>query len=282
MNKGFLIFAQNNSDIDYCKIAMFCAKRIKQYIDLPVSIVTDSPDWLKESNPDWNNYIDKIIVAYNNFKQTKKYYDGSMANKQLEFKNLTRTDSYDLTPYEQTIVIDSDYLVSSDLLKNVFDQQYDLALYSASHDIARWRDTSSFEFLNKESIPFYWATVCYFKKTDETKVFFSWLKHIKDNWTYYRNLYKIDSGMYRNDFGFSIAVHIMNGCTQGNFAARLPGKLFYTLDRDLLIEIKEDKFKFLVEKEKYHGEYLGVKTQGVDVHVMNKYSISRIIDESTY
>jgi hypothetical protein len=37
--------------------------------------------------------------------------------------------------------------------------------------------------------------------------------------------------------------------------------------------------QFLLEKEKYLGEYIALKTQGVDVHVMNKYSLLRLIDD---
>jgi hypothetical protein len=34
----------------------------------------------------------------------------------------------------------------------------------------------------------------------------------------------------------------------------------------------------LVEKKNYPGEYLVAKTSGLDVHVMNKYSLLRFID----
>jgi hypothetical protein len=105
------------------------------------------------------------------------------------------------------------------------------------------------------------------------------LKHIRKNWGYYRLLYKIDSKMYRNDFAFSIAIHIFNGNIDSPVVSILPGKKFYTLDKDVMIDISDDKFKFLLEKEKYLGEYIALKTQGIDVHVMNKYSLLRLIDD---
>ena len=49
-------------------------------------------------------------------------------------------------------------------------------------------------------------------------------------------------------------------------------------DKDLLVDIVENKMKFLVEKEGYHGEYTLVKTTGIDVHVMNKSSLLRVIE----
>ena len=47
--KGVLIFARNNAQIDYVKQAHFLAKRIKHYLNLPTSIVTDSVEYLKDA-----------------------------------------------------------------------------------------------------------------------------------------------------------------------------------------------------------------------------------------
>ena len=72
---------------------------------------------------------------------------------------------------------------------------------------------------------------------------------------------------------------MMNGNIDHTVVTVLPGKKFYTLDKDVMIDVVDDKFKFLLEKEKYLGEYIALKTQGVDVHVMNKYSLLRLIDD---
>ena len=50
---------------------------------------------------------------------------------------------------------------------------------------------------------------------------------------------------------FSIAIHIMNGWQTGDFAKPLPGKKLYTADRDILWDLKDDNFLFLVEKKDY-------------------------------
>ena len=84
--------------------------------------------------------------------------------------------------------------------------------------------------------------------------------------------------MFRNDFAFSIAIHIMNGKQAGDFAQELPGKMIYAKDTDILISAEETTMKFLVEKKNYLGEYTLAKTQGLDIHVMNKLSLSRYID----
>ena len=73
--------------------------------------------------------------------------------------------------------------------------------------------------------------------------------------------------------------HVMNGYQNGTWAHDLPGKLYYTIDKDILLEHDNTEMKFLIEKEKYRGEYTVMKTNGISVHVMNKFSISRILNE---
>jgi hypothetical protein len=144
--------------------------------------------------------------------------------------------------------------------------------------LASWRDTSSFNRINQYSVPFYWGTVFIFEKTASTRSLFDLIEYVKTNWEYFRIIYKIDSPTFRNDFAFSIAIHIMNGMTEGDFAQELPGLMTYVLDRDILVKMKEDKMQFLVEKAHYPGEYTLVSTNSTDVHVMNKQSLSRFID----
>lgn len=273
MTQGAVIFAQNNGAIDYVKIATFSAKRLKQYLNIPVSLITDSPDAVTEAD-----VFDKVIVISSDTKQTRQFYDGTLTSNQLVWKNQSRSQIFDLTPYETTLVIDSDYLINSSILSLAFGSNSNFQIYKHSLDLAGWRNTSSFDRLNQYSIPFYWATVFVFKKDKITQAFFDIVENIKLNWEYYRLLYTIDSKVFRNDFAFSIAIHIMNNNTTGDFARELPGTMTYILDKDLLVDIVENKMKFLVEKEGYHGEYTLVKTTGIDVHVMNKSSLLRVIE----
>ena len=112
MKNGVLIFAQNNSSVDYIKLAIFAAKQAKKYLDLPVSVVTDSPTWLLESQPD--HPFDKIIEVHDpSLRQKKVFFDGSLFSKTLEWKNFARNQAYTLSPYDTTLVIDSDYIINS-------------------------------------------------------------------------------------------------------------------------------------------------------------------------
>ena len=276
MTNGAVIFAQNNGTIDYVKLAAFAAERVRKFLQVPVSIITDSPDWLLESCPD--HCFDKIIVLPQEDTGKKVFHDGTLESKTLDWKNLSRSRVYELTPYDKTLVLDSDYIINSNILKTAFDKDANLQIYRKSFDLAGWRDVRPYTRLNSYSIPFYWASVFVFEKNTVNQAFFDLITYIKANWVYFKMLYNIDQTAFRNDYAFSIAIHIMNGKTNGEFATDLPGTKKYTIDRDILLTIDGVKMKFLVEKENHLGEYMLAKTNGLDVHVMNKFSLSRIIN----
>lgn len=277
MTTGCVIFAQNTVGVDYVKLALFAAKRVKEHLGIPVSLATDSESWLK-FYPEHTEVFDKIIPIVGSNNQQKRFYDGTLAYKTAEWKNLTRNQVYDITPYNRTLVIDSDYIINSNTLVKALNNDYSFQIFRKSFDLALNRDASSFDRINQHSIPFYWGTVFIFEKTASTRALFDLIEYIKINWEYFRIIYKIDAPNFRNDFAFSIAIHIMNGNTAGDFAQELPGLMTYTLDRDIMVDMKNNKMTFLVEKAHYPGEYTLVSTNATDVHVMNKQSLTRYID----
>jgi hypothetical protein len=278
MTQGALLIARNNSEIDYIKQAAFLSKRIKKYLNLPTSLITDSADYLDKHK--LTNNFDKIIFANKNIPYTnKKYRDGLMYQSSLEFKNIDRSSAYDLTPYDETLLFDTDLIISDDILKNCFDRTANLMMYSKAFELSGWRDTSEFDYITDAGPKFLWATAIFFRKTEENKIFFDLVKHIQENWPHYKKIYQIMSPVFRNDFAFSIAAHIMNGYTVNDFVKEMPGTLYYTADRDELVSINDDSFLFLIEKEN-QSEHCLARIEGKTVHVMNKYSLERIINAS--
>ena len=226
----------------------------------------------------WEDTKERHFV-YNPASQYRKYFDGAMSNKRLKFKNDIRIKSYELSPFNETLIIDCDYFINNDTLKYCWQQPHDFLIFKEAVDLAGYRYDPRLHTLSDKSIDFYWATVFFFRKTKNTEIFFNYLGHIQENWNYYRYVYQIQNSMYRNDFAFSIAIHVMNGYQEGTWAHNLPGKLYYVIDKDVFIEYNDIEMKFLIEKEKYKGEYTLLKTKGLNVHVMNKFSISRILKE---
>lgn len=276
MSQGAILIARNNSEINYVKQAVFLADRIRKYLNLPTTIITDSVEYIEKHN--LTDHFDKIITADNSVAYTnKKYRDGLIYQNSLEFKNTNRSTVYELSPYEETLLLDTDLIISDNMLANCFNQTSDLMMYSNAFELSGWRDTSEFTFITDAGPKFYWATAVFFRKTEKNKIFFDLVKHIQENWPHYKKLYQIISSVFRNDFAFSIAAHIMNGHTTNNFVNEMPGTLYYTTDRDELLELKDDKFLFLLEKDNQHEQFLA-RISGKTVHVMNKYSLDRMIN----
>ena len=278
MSRGVVLFASNNSMTNYLKQANWLAKRISKYLNLPTTLITD--DDVANKFPEYVDSFDKIIRVDNlkSVYANRRYHDGSIANRILPFNNGNRAIAYDLTPYEETIVMDTDFVISNDLLNKCFDQSLDFLIYDTATHLGTYTDSSEFKTISDTSIKFYWATVFFFRKSSANKIFFDLIKHIQDNYLHYRSVYQFKSNIYRNDFAFSIAIHIMNGYQQGSFAGKLPGKHFYCIDKDVLHSIKDDEFIVMVEKTNRLGEYILTRIKGSNLHVMNKFSLERCID----
>lgn len=277
MTRGVVLIARNNKEIDYIKQAMFVANRVKKYLNLPTTLLTDNIEYVEKNQ--WSVFFDKIILLKNVKPYTvRKYKDGLIYQNSLDFKNTDRSDVYDLTPYDETLLLDTDLVISDDVFLNCFTQSANLMMYSNAFELSGWRDISEFTFITDSGPKFYWATAIFFRKSNETEIFFNLVKHIQENWPHYKKVYQIVSPIFRNDFAFSIAVHVMNGHTNGNFVKEMPGTLYYTADRDELIELKNENFLFLIEKENQSEHFLA-KIKNKTVHVMNKYSLNRVIDD---
>jgi hypothetical protein len=227
--------------------------------------------------PDDVSVFDKIIESTDKTNQLKKFYDGADSYSNLVWKNSNRANCFDLSPYDETLVIDSDFIINSSFLEYCWDQPHDFLIYNSYNDLASWRDTSEFDYINQFSIPFYWATVFFFRKTKNNSHFFTLIEHVIENWEYYAKLYRLPSTRYRNDIAFSIAIHMMNGFTVGDFATPIANKLNYLLDRDILVDILPNKVVALVNKENTSDQYTAISVNFLDVHIMNKQSLLRVI-----
>ena len=292
MTKGVVVVARNNKSLDYIKQATFLADKVKQHLDLPTSVITDSTEYLysKKYDSKFDNIIPIVwksedmidgetLLSKSELHNNRRYHDGTVASKELQFKNGARTGVYDVTPYDETLLIDTDVLIMNDIYKYCFEQSHNFLIYDKSYDLAGFRNPNEFQYISDTGVKFYWATIVFFRKTEENKIFFDLLNHIQDNWYHYRTIFQIPTVLYRNDHAFSIAIHIMNGYQSGNFSMPMPGKLFYTTDKDILWQVKNDKPFFLLEKQDYFGEYTAALWNNHNIHVMNKFSLERYIDE---
>ena len=285
MSKGVLMYAHNNPEIDYIKIACANALMVQRNLHVPVTLVTDSGSlaWCKESVGDElvAQCFEKIIIVDvdSEFNNKRSYGDTSFSTKTLQFYNCNHWAAYDLSPYDETLFIDADYLIMSDSLSNCWGSQSDVMINYHIFDTVS-NKTPYFKYIDEFGIRQYWATVIYFNKSTFSKYLFDLVRHVQENYTYFRDLYYFSNGMYRNDNAFSVALHMLNGYTDSNFSTDelpIPGMLM-SWEREDTYEINGVNDITIYAEQPTPGKYILVRLKNQDVHIMNKWAINRHAD----
>jgi len=286
MNKGVLMFAHNNREIDYFRMAVVNALLVKRHLGVPVCVVTDQESYdygVKSMGEEIINKAISTIKFVNTdygFRRgnTKIYRDTIHRQKKLPFYNLNRCDAYELSPFDQTLLIDTDYLILSDTLNACWDNKNTFMMNYEWQDVNHNR-ILDLDRISEASITMYWATVVYFTRDEYSENFFTLCDHIREHHDYYRGLYKWSETIYRNDYVFSIAAHMINGLTD-KAVSQLPTKLYKTFDFDDIHSANSDSELILyTEKSSTPGDYLLCKWSNMDLHVMNKWAINRVCDQ---
>lgn len=282
MSKGAVIFAHNSVEVDYSLLAIISGGLAKKYLEIPVSLITDkwTLSWLKESNmyDIAESVFDKIIEVEKPESNNNRYLsDGNGFKKLIPFINSNRYSVYDLSPYDQTLMLDSDYLIFSNYLNNYWDVDTDVMVSTAMNDIKGDRAGVLDKWVSGPGVQMYWATTVMFRKSLYAKTFFDLVEHIRDNYVYYGNLYKFNYTQYRNDIAFSIALHILNGF-ENNPQDHLP-PILSTFDIDVLVGVKPNsQLTFLIDNPYGRQDPVATTIKNTDVHIMNKQSILRYKD----
>lgn len=282
MSKGIVIFAHNSTEVDYGLLAIIAGGLAKKHLTVPVSLITDSGTlgWLKKTNM-YDRAIelfDKIIEVEKPSTGNNRFLnDGKSFKKLIPFINANRFSVYDLSPYDRTLMIDSDYLIFSNALGNYWNVESEVMISTALNDIKGDRAGTLDKWVSEPGVQMYWATTVMFSKGPYAKMFFDLVEHVKDNYVYYGNLYKFNYTQYRNDIAFSIALHILNGF-ENNTLGHLPPVLS-AFDIDVLVKVTQDtRLTFLIDNPYGHQEPVAASIKDTDIHVMNKQSILRYKD----
>ena len=291
MTKGVLMFALNGQaknslaesvKVDYVKMAVANAKNISRYMqNNNVALITDEAGKQYVDSLDYTHYFNHITII-------KPTYDGAGPNTnaivntramrtgtdtiRLPWQNQSRPDAYDLSPYEQTILLDCDYFVFDNTLDKIFDTHKNILCGKHVSEISHQDSLIDYDRLHHQTVKLFWATVLFFKKSAEAELLFNIMKMIKKNWQYYGKLYKFDhSRTYRNDFAVSIALHILQGKHETN-EYDLPLSLQCLADKNIMPSTKNFYYR-------YKDNWAGTGTVKQNVHVMNKISAMNIAEE---
>ena len=265
MTTGALIFAFDNENTRYLDLAAWSAERIHRHLNIPVAVVTNRPIQA-DDNFDY-------VIHTDSGDANRKLFDDY--NNQASWHNTRRTDAYALTPFDQTLVLDADFVINSDALTAYFDSPADFLCYKDAFSV----NQSDNEFLDEYNtfgshrFPMWWATVMLFRKSNTAAYIFDCMNMIRQNWKHYIDLYGIQSSMYRNDFALSIALGIVSGHTLK--VDTFNGALATVLPTQHIQQLTDTMWQF---NWKSNGRQHNVALAGLDFHAMCKKDLGEIVE----
>ena len=244
-SKGVLLLYSENKKLNYKRLADLSARLAECYLDVPVSII-------------------EVKSTQKNIR-TFRYDDGI---ETIEWNNVGRYDAYNLSPYDETLLIDTDYFVQNSNLANYFGSFHNFLCHNTSWDISGNNVSRHDKFLTSGGNGFEmrWATVIYFKKSKHSKFIFDTWRNVCENYDYYSDLIGFKPTPFRNDYALSIAYQICNGYTNNNTFVNLLPALSST---DSVLDYRNKNW---LVKYKLKQSYNILRYSG-DLHVMNKKCI---------
>jgi len=251
MTTGALIFAINNGATDYEAMARWSAHNIERHLGIPTNIVTDRGPLSENAR----HFTDLGHVTWH---------------------NASRVDAYDLTPWDRTLVLDADYVVATDQLAPILEADQDFLAHCSAYDVTGCNDFKGLNSFGEHGMPMWWATVMMFRRSDHARLIFEAMRMVRDNWSHYRQLYKIRQVTYRNDHALSIALLICDGHRIDH--AAIPWSLATVMPEVRLSRTASDHYRAdFVNPE----NQLRWTTVTQDFHAMGKTQLEAIVASST-
>ena len=248
-SNGCIITAFNNEKHDHLRMAVQAADRVVKHLNIPVTIVTD------DETADVRTHA-RIVAAKPKINLRKDF----------TWYNLSRTDLYDISPYDRTLIIDSDYYVCTPNLLAHINSNADFIM---TRDVYNVRTGKVERYkLGNTQIDMYWATIAIFNKCEETKNIFEMAKHVQKHYLYYSQLYGFNRNPVRNDYIFTIACHLIGGYGLKDYGF----KKYPLINCDNFtkyISFEDDKLIYQYESTKLCAN----KLQNLDLHLMNKVQL---------
>ena len=262
MTRGILIFAFDNKEIKYSSLADWSAGRIRRFLDLPTTVVTDSAVKLKHAD-----VLNTAAPADNGLRWFEDL------KQSVPWANKNRFNAYALSPYDETVLLDADYIVNSDTLLKAFTTGEDILPMGRAFDITNLTTYQSLNQFGGVQFPMSWATCVYFRRSTRAQLVFEMMQMIQDNWDFYRYIYKINKSQYRNDFALSIAMNTVHG-NQGRWPV-LPWNMASLDPEHHLTTVDPNTFeiKFIDKSRRLKR----ITVTDMDFHAMGKNYLGELI-----
>jgi hypothetical protein len=169
VSKGFLVLAQNTEDTDYVKQAYALALSIKfsQTEIKNISLITN------------NDVPDNYKWVFDNILPIPWYKEGNRYQAENRWK------FYHVTPYDETIILDTDMLLLEDIKEwwsycSNHDLKFCSRIKNHKNDITIDTVHRKAFIVNKLTVPYF--ALHYFKKTTPAYEFYKTLEFVCNNW----------------------------------------------------------------------------------------------------
>jgi hypothetical protein len=268
MTRGVILFAFNSPKYNYYDMAKHTAKRVEHFLKLPVTLVTDDDSIPADEYELWDKVV-KITPDKNNFRDW-----GMWINK-------GRYMAYELSPYNETLLLDVDYIINSDKLLTLFDIDTDFCCHDRTNFLMNVGAPQ--ELLSAYSYETLWATVVKFRKSTRAEQIFKCLEMVQKNYEHYANIHHFIAPVYRNDYALTLALRIANGHGSDSRDV-IPWDLLHVGKNTQVYRDGDDQLgtEYTVmfdnwQRGKIRKEYITIKDQ--DFHVMDKEIYVEMINE---
>lgn len=283
--RGYVIYAHNNSSIDYSALAICNALLIKKHLkENAVALITDN-DTARYMEHFYSGSLlrkafDRIIMDDKPATDaTRRFHDTRYTSFTDSYNNTNRPNVCALSPFDETVLIDSDYLMLDNTMDMVWGNREGFMCNRKTIDLDHKINNFGFNNrFNEMSISLYWATAIYFRKGEKSQLIFDLMNFVKENYAYYQYLYRFShSGYFRNDYALSIAIHMASNLMEYGTVSPLPvDHIRFSMEDDELHQFRDGRC--LITSEPVQGDF-NLHSISTNIHMMNKRAILRHKDE---
>lgn len=289
-SRGFLYYAYNNEIINYLKLAICSALMGRHQLPSFRAMVVTNSKSLESLNEEDLNLLNELFetVKIDDKELTQENYkstiDGDTRHGTHQWFNGTRPNAYTDSIYDETIMIDVDFLFQDDNLDKLWGSQTPVMMNRLIVPIINKEHSEKSGFIQTANVgnftvPMYWATVVYFNRSEFSENFFNLVNYVKDNYFYFQRLYQVDDNAYRNDYSFSIALYIANGfCIPGS-EWEIPYKFVLSTNKDVVFRVDKGQIKLIINTRNWKQPKQLFNVQKMSLHCMNKHSLQHKYDE---
>jgi len=248
MSKGVLFVAfdsvtDQGNVLKYTELVKVAGNLARRHLNLPIGVVSDQPIV---------GFDEQIIVEKPADALSRHVLLGN-THESYNWYNDYRRQLYNLTPWDQTLLLDADYFLQSNQYLKCFEFDAPFQIIKNVYDPTGRNSFANYSRLPNRSIPQTWATAMYWNRSAKTH--FEYANMIAENYKYYARVFGFSHKQFRNDMIFSVVSHMLPSYV-------MPWPMWMTSSDCKLLSADQRGLKL-----QYNNSVMRIKN---DLHVLSK------------